>query len=144
MDWRRSGLDQSTRPSRRCAHRGRDGRTQRVSAGRAVTSAWRPHHNRGSSRGSAADCSIHSTIHKEFAMKSRREFGAVLAPVVILTGLAGAAAQSDRNGREEGSGCAQASALDTPARVQYKTINVQGINIFYREAGPGDAPAILL
>jgi pimeloyl-ACP methyl ester carboxylesterase len=77
-------------------------------------------------------------------MKSRRKFGAVLAPVVILTGLAGAAAQSDRNGREEGSGCVQTSALDTPARVQYKTINVQGINIFYREAGPGDAPAILL
>src|SRR5215475_7807355 len=28
--------------------------------------------------------------------------------------------------------------------VTYKTVNVQGLNIFYREAGPANAPAILL
>ena len=28
--------------------------------------------------------------------------------------------------------------------ITYKTVNVQGIPIFYREAGPKDAPALLL
>jgi pimeloyl-ACP methyl ester carboxylesterase len=52
-------------------------------------------------------------------------------------------------------GCmSQTSALaaGSPARaapasdksVIYKTINIQGLNIFYREAGPANAPAILL
>jgi pimeloyl-ACP methyl ester carboxylesterase len=30
------------------------------------------------------------------------------------------------------------------ARVQYKTVAVDGLNVFYREAGPSDAPVVLL
>ncbi len=30
------------------------------------------------------------------------------------------------------------------ARVLYKTVNVEGLDIFYREAGPADAPSVLL
>jgi pimeloyl-ACP methyl ester carboxylesterase len=43
---------------------------------------------------------------------------------------------------------AQATPVANPAvnhkTVNYKTINVKGLNIFYREAGPANAPAILL
>ena len=28
--------------------------------------------------------------------------------------------------------------------VFYRTLNVEGLEIFYREAGPGDAPTVLL
>jgi pimeloyl-ACP methyl ester carboxylesterase len=38
---------------------------------------------------------------------------------------------------------ARATAPKTVA-VTYKTVTVQGVNIFYREAGPSNAPAILL
>ena len=31
-----------------------------------------------------------------------------------------------------------------PADVAYRTVSIDGVNIFYREAGPPDAPAILL
>jgi pimeloyl-ACP methyl ester carboxylesterase len=47
---------------------------------------------------------------------------------------------------------ASAAAADEPTRTQaqedartkYKTVKVQGLDIFYREAGPKDAPTILL
>jgi pimeloyl-ACP methyl ester carboxylesterase len=32
----------------------------------------------------------------------------------------------------------------TRSNIRYKTINVEGLDIFYREAGPRDAPALLL
>src|ERR1700709_1912648 len=32
----------------------------------------------------------------------------------------------------------------TDETIHYQTLNVRGINIFYREAGPKDAPVILL
>ena len=35
-------------------------------------------------------------------------------------------------------------AVPTSRLVTYKTVNVKGLNIFYREAGPANAPAILL
>ena len=39
---------------------------------------------------------------------------------------------------------AQASAPETVTQTQHKTINIDGVDIFYREAGPADAPTILL
>jgi pimeloyl-ACP methyl ester carboxylesterase len=33
---------------------------------------------------------------------------------------------------------------DNPARVAYRTVNIDGLDIFYREAGPENAPVILL
>lgn len=36
------------------------------------------------------------------------------------------------------------STASTYRQVSYKTVTVKGLNIFYREAGPGNAPAILL
>jgi hypothetical protein len=35
-------------------------------------------------------------------------------------------------------------AAEQPAKVRYKTAKVDDLDIFYREAGPKDAPAILL
>src|SRR5882724_10538024 len=39
---------------------------------------------------------------------------------------------------------AAAAAPQKTITVTYKTVTVQGLNIFYREAGPAKAPAILL
>ena len=41
-------------------------------------------------------------------------------------------------------GSAVAHAQPQPVKVKYKTVQVDDLNIFYREAGPPDAPAILL
>lgn len=35
-------------------------------------------------------------------------------------------------------------AVKTATRIHYQQINVDGLNVFYREAGPTDAPAVLL
>jgi pimeloyl-ACP methyl ester carboxylesterase len=52
-----------------------------------------------------------------------------------------------------GAGRVSASAADsslTPteargdARVQYRTVTIDGLDVFYREAGPSDAPVVLL
>lgn len=39
---------------------------------------------------------------------------------------------------------AQAAVPETATQTQHKTINIDGVDIFYREAGPVDAPTILL
>lgn len=39
---------------------------------------------------------------------------------------------------------ATASAATAPTEVSYRSVKVDGINIFYREAGPKDAPTVLL
>src|SRR5690606_32400663 len=41
-------------------------------------------------------------------------------------------------------GIAPALAIDAPAQVHYRTTEIQNVNLFYREAGPADAPAVLL
>lgn len=37
-----------------------------------------------------------------------------------------------------------AAAADTPVQVHYRTMDVQGASVFYREAGPAEAPTVLL
>lgn len=37
-----------------------------------------------------------------------------------------------------------AHADDEPSQVHFRTIDVQGVNVFYREAGPAQAPMVLL
>jgi pimeloyl-ACP methyl ester carboxylesterase len=37
-----------------------------------------------------------------------------------------------------------ANAVESNAQVHYKTLEVQGVNVFYREAGPVTAPTVLL
>ena len=37
-----------------------------------------------------------------------------------------------------------ANAADNPTQVHHRTMEVQGVNIFYREAGPAKAPVVLL
>ena len=37
-----------------------------------------------------------------------------------------------------------ANAADNPGQVHHRTMEVQGVNIFYREAGPAQAPVVLL
>ena len=39
---------------------------------------------------------------------------------------------------------AGATASAAPADVSYRSVKVDGVNIFYREAGPKDAPTVLL
>ena len=39
---------------------------------------------------------------------------------------------------------ATAAASAAPTDVSYRTVKVDGVNIFYREAGPKDAPTVLL
>lgn len=39
---------------------------------------------------------------------------------------------------------ATARSADSPLQVHYRTMEVQGINVFYREAGRADAPSVLL
>ncbi|MDF0750478.1 alpha/beta hydrolase [Marinobacter sp. 71-i] len=36
------------------------------------------------------------------------------------------------------------STVESPVRIHYKTMEIQGVDVFYREAGSLDAPAILL
>lgn len=38
----------------------------------------------------------------------------------------------------------EATVVTTSAQVSYRTANFDGLNIFYREAGPKDAPVLLL
>lgn len=37
-----------------------------------------------------------------------------------------------------------ANAADNPAQVHHRTMEIQGVNVFYREAGPARAPVVLL
>ena len=37
-----------------------------------------------------------------------------------------------------------ANAADNPAKVHHRTLDVHGVNVFYREAGPAEAPVVLL
>ncbi len=39
---------------------------------------------------------------------------------------------------------AQTTEQSTPVRVTYNTVKVDGLDVFYREAGPKDAPVLLL
>jgi len=39
---------------------------------------------------------------------------------------------------------ATASELNTSTQVFHRTVKVDGLDIFYREAGPKDAPTVLL
>ncbi|MDR7068704.1 pimeloyl-ACP methyl ester carboxylesterase [Pseudoxanthomonas japonensis] len=41
-------------------------------------------------------------------------------------------------------GSALPAAAEPAAQVHYRTADIQGVSIFYREAGPADAPAVLL
>ncbi len=43
-----------------------------------------------------------------------------------------------------GPAIATADVRKAPVPVHYRTANIQGIDIFYREAGPADAPVVLL
>lgn len=46
----------------------------------------------------------------------------------------------DQTGRQHSS---DRSALTVPV-IHYKKVNIDGVNVFYREAGPADAPVLLL
>ncbi|SHM34069.1 alpha/beta fold hydrolase [Halomonas cupida] len=39
---------------------------------------------------------------------------------------------------------ASANSTENPVQIHYRTIEVQGVSVFYREAGSPDAPAVLL
>src|SRR5690348_3656617 len=64
----------------------------------------------------------------------------LLAAALVL----GCMSQTSALAAGNGAPAAPASRPVADKSVTYKTINVQGLNIFYREAGPANAPAILL
>ncbi len=37
-----------------------------------------------------------------------------------------------------------ATATDRPQQVHYRSVDIRGVSLFYREAGPSDAPSVLL
>jgi pimeloyl-ACP methyl ester carboxylesterase len=65
----------------------------------------------------------------------------MLRPILLL-----AAATCAFAGSPLAAGTASAAkpAILAPAPVSYRTVNVDGVKIFYREAGPTNAPVILL
>ncbi len=72
-------------------------------------------------------------------LKSSRSPLALTAAILSLAVGAAFAAPS-----EPTVGAPTASKETSPARVQYKTIKINNLDIFYREAGPKDAPNLLL
>lgn len=67
---------------------------------------------------------------------SRTRIATLLATVMVSAGIV-ALSSTTRT---------RAESLDTTdvARVLYKTVAIDGLDIFYREAGPADAPTVLL
>ena len=59
-----------------------------------------------------------------------------LLPLIALTAAILAMLTATRSG--------MAAATEGPQHVLYRTVKVDGLSIFYREAGPKDAPTILL
>src|SRR5688500_1535597 len=41
-------------------------------------------------------------------------------------------------------GAFPAAATESAAQIHHRTVDIQGVSVFYREAGPADAPAVLL
>ena len=73
----------------------------------------------------------------------RITFSAVLFVVVLL--IAGTSLVSGVVVSEPQSDAVEAAAWATEApRTFYRTEEIDGLEIFYREAGPADAPTILL
>jgi pimeloyl-ACP methyl ester carboxylesterase len=64
----------------------------------------------------------------------------LLAAVLVL----GCMSQTSSLAAGSAAPAAPASRPASDKSVTYKTVTVQGLNIFYREAGPANAPAILL
>ena len=68
--------------------------------------------------------------------RSRTRIATLLATIVVSAGIV--ALSSTTGTRAESLGTADV------ARVFYKTVSIDGLDIFYREAGPADAPTVLL
>ena len=62
----------------------------------------------------------------------------LLAAATLTVGM------THRGAAQEPTGSAQSMAGTEPVRVRYKTVTVDDLDIFYREAGSIDAPAVLL
>lgn len=87
-------------------------------------------------------------------MNVQRLSSVTLLAAALIAGVAGGLARgadSSRGSVAGATGAASArpasapvSAQEPASRVQYKTVKVNGLDIFYREAGPKDAPTILL
>jgi pimeloyl-ACP methyl ester carboxylesterase len=75
---------------------------------------------------------------------------AAVAGLAALVGTATPGSVVQARGPEVGAGAAPMPAATLPPRAtgapqtRYKTVKVDGLDIFYREAGPVDAPVILL
>jgi pimeloyl-ACP methyl ester carboxylesterase len=69
----------------------------------------------------------------------RRHAG--IAALALLTSFAAPTASADSSATKEPSKAVQAAER---ARVHYRTMEIEGVNVFYREAGAADAPVIVL
>lgn len=68
-------------------------------------------------------------------MLVKRKIGKQIAVIIALLGLSSASVLTADDGKETG---------DHSTKVTYKTEKIDGLDIFYREAGPKDAPTVLL
>jgi pimeloyl-ACP methyl ester carboxylesterase len=76
--------------------------------------------------------------------ETRRVAAAVLlgAAVLLAVPVAALGAAPNREGRDGVS--AGAATRAATAQVRYRTVAIDGVDVFYREAGPPDAPVLLL
>lgn len=80
-------------------------------------------------------------LKRRFSTHAPRSSGSVLCAAAIAAAVAAAPAAAQAL-NAAGPRVAPASAARTP--VMHRTIKVDGLDIFYREAGPKDAPVVLL
>ncbi|MFI4898414.1 MAG: alpha/beta fold hydrolase [Phycisphaerales bacterium JB059] len=62
----------------------------------------------------------------------------------VIAGMAIGIGSLSLGGEEPVAGGSPCAGSVHPARVSYRTVEIQGMDIFYREAGPEDAPVLLL
>lgn len=62
----------------------------------------------------------------------------------LSVGTAGAAIAADVEGADVSANQAEVASVSLDSQVRYRTVKVNGLDIFYREAGPVDAPTLLL
>jgi pimeloyl-ACP methyl ester carboxylesterase len=75
---------------------------------------------------------------------SRFDHAAASLVGALSVGTAGAAMAADVQGADVSVKQAEVASVSLDSQVRYRTVKVNGLDIFYREAGPVDAPTLLL
>lgn len=68
----------------------------------------------------------------------------LLSAAALFVAASGSVLSHDGPAKPADAAAPAPAAAAEPSRVRYETVEVEGVKVFYREAGPKDAPAILL